>query len=91
MEAPITITQRELLLLSPKVCLQVQEVTTTKRVPTENKQPTQTFIVEEEETTKEITPSAFAYQHASHRILPEGLTIIPDPIETYYKSLKHRQ
>ena len=91
MEAPITITQRELLSLSPEVRLQVREVTTTKQVLTENKQPMQTFVVEEEEATEEIPISAFAYQHAPHRIPPEGSTIIPDPIETYYKSLKHGQ
>ena len=62
MEAPITITQQELLSLSPEVRLQVWEVTTTKRVPTENRQPTQMFVVvEEEEATEEIPTSAFAY------------------------------
>ena len=35
MEAPITITHRELLLLSPEVRSQVREVTTTRRVPNE--------------------------------------------------------
>ena len=51
----------------------------------------QTFVVEEEEATEEIPISAFAYWHAPHCILPEGSTIIPNPIETYYKSLKHGQ
>ena len=51
----------------------------------------QTFLVEEEEATEEIPTSSFAYQHAAHRILPEGSTVIPDPIEAYYKSLKYGQ
>ena len=89
MEAPITITQRELLSLAPEVRSQVREVTTTRRVATEK--PAHTFVVEEDEDTVGTNASAFAYQHASHRTPPEGSTIIPDPIEAYYKSLKPGQ
>ena len=88
MEAPITITQRELLSLLPEVRLQVREVTTTKRVPAEHKQNSSAFLVGEEESNKESPASTFAYQHFSNRVPPKDLTVILDPIEAYYKSLK---
>ena len=91
METPITITQRELLSLSPKVRLQVREVTTTKRVPAEHKQNSSAFLVEEEESNKEPPASTFTYQHFSNRVPPEGSTVIPDPIKAYYKLLKPSQ
>lgn len=92
MEAPITITQHKLLSLSPEVHLQVQEVTTTKQIPTKGKLLTKAFIVEEEDENDKIPSAlAFAYQHALHRTPPEGSTIILDPIEAYYKSLKYQQ
>jgi hypothetical protein len=91
METPITITQRELLSLSPEVRSQVREITTTCRIPTTTTTADQhTFQVEEEdESDSDIMPSIphFSLPVVHHRTPPEGSIIVPDPIETYYRSL----
>ena len=96
METPITITQRELLSLSPEVRSQVRDVTTTRRIPNNPvaSQPAlQSFIVEIDEEEEEMIPAAstFAFQNALHRTPPEGAIVVPDPIEVYYNSLKPGQ
>ena len=63
----------------------------TKRVPAEHKQNSSAFLVEEEESNEESPASTFTYQHFSNCAPPEGSTVIPDPIEAYYKSLKPSQ
>src|SRR6202789_3256533 len=89
MEAPITITQRELLSISPEVRSQVREATTTKRVPTDPQAaPVKLYaIADDEEIVEENSTSAFAFRHATQHTPPVGATIIPDTIEAYYKSL----
>jgi len=89
MEAPITITQRELLSISPEVRSQVREATTTKRVPTDPQAaPAKLYaIADDEEIVEENSTSAFAFRHATQHTPPIGATIIPDTIEAYYKSL----
>ena len=88
MEAPITITQRELLSLSPEVRSQVRDATTTKRV--QNSAPTTQNMMEVDEFDQEekipIVPT-FAIPHAVHRTPPSGSLIVPDPYETYFRSL----
>jgi hypothetical protein len=87
MELPITITQRELLSLSPEVRAQVREVTTTKRIP--NPVATQGTLQIFDETydiAYDSTP-AFAFEDTNFRTPPEGSLVVPDPIETYYNSL----
>ena len=92
MEAPITITQRELLSLSPEVRSQVRDVTTTRRVPVEQQAQAKFFAAtEQEESLETPAATAFAFQNTSHRVPPEGSTIIPDPIESYYRSLGRGQ
>ena len=93
MEAPITITQRELLSLSPEVRSQVREVTTTRRVP--NNQPTTAQNAlqldnasDEEDVDDSSTRTIFAQPCRIHgRVPPRGSIIVPDPIERYYRSL----
>jgi hypothetical protein len=98
MDAPITITQRELLSLAPEVRSQLREATTTRRIPTEPKEaPTdnQNFLQVEDsdEADSKAVPEfpTFAVPYAQHRTPPEGATIIPDPIETYCRSLPSGQ
>jgi hypothetical protein len=89
METPITITQKELLSLSPEVRSQVREATTTRRQPTG--QPMAQAMVEEigdESDNEEPSVSTFTMNGTLHRTPPQGATIIPDPIETYLVSLK---
>ena len=90
MDAAITITQRELLSLSPEVRAQVRESTTTRRVPFGQESTNQNLLqVEEEDEYEEEEPAAaYTVQKAHTRFPPEGATILSDPIEAYYQSLR---
>ena len=90
MEAPITITQKELLSLSPEVRSQVREATTTRRQPT-TPSVTQSMIKEVDdfpEEYKDPSVNTFSVTSLYHRTPPQGATVIPDPIETYLVGLK---
>jgi hypothetical protein len=93
METPITITQRELLSLSPEVRSQVREVTTTRRIPNNPPTTSQNALQLEEQSSDEnldeaSTETLFSQTCSIHnRIPPRGAIIIPDPIERYYRSL----
>jgi len=97
MDAPITLTQRELLSLSPEVRSQVREATTTRRLPNKEGNTMQNYLDTEEEddygsqqiprTIPDTVPT-FAVENAHHRTPPYGSIIVADPIETYYKSLR---
>ena len=86
MEAPITITQCELLSLLPEVHSQVRDSTTMCRIPNTEAITSQKLVCVEEEDELPPMPR-FAVQHAHHHTPPDGVLIIPDPIEAYYKSL----
>jgi hypothetical protein len=89
MDASITITQRELLSLSPEVRSQVRDVTTTRRVPTAAPPTVQislTVVNEDDEDTAD-TVTAFALEDVVRRIPPPGAAVVGDPIEAYYNSL----
>jgi hypothetical protein len=100
METPITITQRELLSLSPEVRTQIAEVTTKKRILKEQA----TMMVEDvlnsdpeedEDLPKpqqpEVTrvnyvqPQPVTVAAPKTRIVPENATIIEDPYEVYLR------
>jgi hypothetical protein len=95
METPITITQRELLSLSPEVRSQVRDVTTTRRIPHNPVIASQNaFRVHfETESDKEDLDEApvetlHTRQSCIHkRIPPRNAIVIDDPIERYYRSL----
>ena len=93
MEAPITITQRELLSLSPEVRSQVREVTTTRRIPNNPPIATQNALQLEEGSNEEDTDNAssetlYSQPCCRHsRVPPHGAIIVPDPIERYIRSL----
>lgn len=94
MNTPITITQRELLSLSPEVRGQVREDTTTRRIPTvaPNTVQTNLQVIEEEDDFYCDTAPTFAFEKAQTRQPPpDGATIIEDPIEVYYNSLETGQ
>lgn len=95
METPITITQRELLSLSPEVRAQLREATTSRRQPVQNSKNDTTEVAnflqvedsdEEDDFEIPATPT-FAIPNVQHRVPPEGALVIPDPIETYVRSL----
>ena len=91
MDAPITITQRELLSLSPEVRSQVRDITTTRRVPNNSNIVSQNVLqVEEEESSNELV-EIFSNEILHSRIQcrhlpspPPDAIIVPDPIEHYY-------
>ena len=90
MDAPITITQRELLSLSPEVRSQVREITTTRRIPTAPVADAQAALqvtFEDEDVPYDITPT-FVLGRRERNPLPAGATIVSDPIESYYNSLE---
>jgi len=94
MEAPITITQRELLSLSPEVRSKVRDETTTRRLPNILVSATgQNALQIEEDFCDESLDNAssetlFSQRCCSHgRGPPRGAIILPDPIERYIRSL----
>jgi hypothetical protein len=94
MEAPITITQRELLSLSPEVRSQVREVTTTRRIPNNPPVASQNALqleggaLSEDDLDNASSDTLYSQPLCAHnRTLPRGAIIIPDPIERYYRSL----
>ena len=94
MDTPITVTQRELLSLSPEVRAQIREATTTRRVPVQSNQEapdeaTNFLQVETSDENEIPTVPTFAVPNCRHRSPPEGAIVIPDPIETYVQSLPY--
>jgi hypothetical protein len=92
MDIPITVTQRELLSLSSEVRSQMREATTTRRVPVQSTQEpaveTANFLqVEESDDEDDFVIPSLAIPDKHHRTPPEGSLVIPDPIETYVRSL----
>ena len=95
METPITITQRELLSLSPEVRSQVREVTTTRRIPNSHS-GANTLSYEEESNKENISDASLETLHSRpccvhSRIPPKGSIILDDPIDRYYRSLSPGQ
>ena len=94
METPITITQRELLSLSPEVRSQVREVTTTRRMPTipqlisQNSLNLENELSEEDSTTPPAETLISRPCCVHKRVPPKGAIIVDDPIERYYRSLQ---
>ncbi len=93
LEAPVTITQRELLSIAPDVRAQYKEATTAKRsTNTENQaqnNPQQQDRTQERVlNTLHSMPAAVALTASQHRSPPEGATVIDDPFEQYYRSLR---
>ena len=93
MDTPITVTQRELLSLSPEVRSQVREAITTKRIPTVGNPETSIEVANflrigdsDDEDEVPIFPT-FAIPNSQHRVPPDGALVIPDPIEAYIRSL----
>lgn len=103
MEAPITITQRELLSISPEVRSQVRDVTTTRRVSNNPAVTSQNAFQLEDEAYDEAIDADYSdavmalpccaphRRFKQPRELPSGAIVVPDPIERYYRSLPSGQ
>jgi len=88
MDTPITITQRELLSLSPEVRAQLREVTTTRRIPAANAAaPSLQVAISDEDVAYDTAPT-FALGRTDERLPPKNATVVADPIEDYYNSLE---
>ena len=95
MDAPITITQRELLSLAPEIRSQVRDSTITRRVINKDSTTAQNLFQEEQEEEYneqsdiiQSIPPTLTANTVNHRTLPYGSIVIEDPIETYYRSLE---
>ena len=90
MDASVTITQRELLSLSPEVRAQMRDSTTTRRIPTAPigaASVSLQAVVDEDDVTVDTAPS-FVLRHAEGFVPPPGSLVITDPILAYYESLE---
>jgi hypothetical protein len=68
-DVPITLTQRELLSLSPEVCAQVRDATTSRRVASPSKEkssspPVEQFLVDATPPPSSVVADSFAEQKA---------------------------
>ena len=88
METPITITQRELLSLSPEVRSQVRESTTTRRLPNKDLPTTHALVQQEMDEAEEVTfPTISAFSLPEVTYASDSSVTISDPVETYYRLL----
>jgi hypothetical protein len=89
MDAQVTISQRELLSLSPEIRGQYRDATTTKRVPTTTAVTTQGSLqidANSDDYAYDVA-AAFTLGRSANKIPPRGATIVADPIESYLNSL----
>lgn len=92
MDTPITITQRELLSLSPEVRSQVRDITTTRRIPN-NSTVSQVALQLEEDSNafmeEELENTSVDALHLKRncKYPPNGAIVVSDPVERYYRSL----
>ena len=87
MEAPITITQKELLSLSPEVRSQVRDVTTTRHIPSRDPVNMQNLYEDQEDLYVDSLTTTFVLSDAYNRPIPQDTFIVEDKIENYYRSL----
>ena len=87
MEAPITITQKELLSLSPEVRSQVRDATMTRRIPSRDPVTMQNLYKDQEDLYVDSLTTTFTLSDAYNRPIPQDAFIIEDEIENYYHSL----
>jgi hypothetical protein len=83
-KTPLTITQGELLSLAPKVRTRFCEAITTHCNLTKEDSTESHLYTNDDRVTEAYFTLNITYQHCSP---PPGVTIIPDPIETYYHGL----
>ena len=91
-EAPMTITQRKLLSLSPEVCSQVRDTTMMCHIPNKENISTQNFYEDQEDrdfdSQNKISPvTTFTVSNGYNRPLLKEALIVEDEIEAYYCSL----
>ena len=92
MEAVVTITQRELLSLSPKVHSKVRDSTTTCRIPNKEYPTSQNFYEDTEgldssNLTMTYLVTIFPVFDAYNNPIPKDVLIVEDEVETYYRCL----
>ena len=88
MDTPVTITQRELLSISPEVRAQFRDSTTTRRVPTATAAQGTLQIVTLEDEIPDDAAHTFMFRRVDDRTPPQGATVVPDTFEAYYSSLE---
>ena len=88
MDACVSITQRELLSLSPEVRAKYRDSTTTRRIPNVAGTQASLQMIADDEELPYDPALVLALDKSLDRQLPHGATIVADPIEEYYQSLK---
>jgi hypothetical protein len=103
MSTQVTLTQRELLSLSPEVRTQVRDAISTKRIPNKDETKEIHTLAEDDslpyalddlgpdEEDEPAPISTFIQSVKSLAPPPPGALIVPDPYETYLNSLPHGQ
>ena len=92
MEAPVTITQRELLSLYPEVCSHVRDSTTMHHIPNKEYTISQNFYedtegLDSDNQTMTYPVAMFPVSDAYNNPIPKDALIVEDEVETYYRSL----
>ena len=92
MEAPVTITQRELLSLSPEVCFQVRDSTTMHCIPNKEYSTSQNFYedtkgLDSNNLTITYPVTMFPISDTYNNSISKDALIVEDEVETYYCSL----
>jgi len=84
LKTPLTITHGELLSIAPEVRARFREAITSRRNPTKEDAAESHLYADGDRYIEFYFAPTIAYQHRSP---PPGTTVIPDPIETYYRGL----
>jgi hypothetical protein len=79
----VVLTYEELLSLAPEVRARFRKAVTTRRTPPKEEVTEQHMYADDRLVESYFAPTV-AYQHRSP---PPGATILPDPIEAYYRGL----
>ncbi|KAH9475463.1 hypothetical protein JR316_0012574 [Psilocybe cubensis] len=95
LEAPVTITQRELLSIAPEIRSQYRDSTTSKRSANTDKIAQTNLLENRADPTSNTVVFNASTVHplpsSQHRSPPEGSTVIDDPFDIYYRSLRPGQ
>ena len=88
MEAPISITHRELLLLSPEIRSQVREAATTHRIRNRDQITSSNLLYSLNNDTPIYEPSTDLFALENHHTRSLDTAIAPDTVRPYYESLR---
>ncbi|KAJ6589444.1 hypothetical protein B0H19DRAFT_1303678, partial [Mycena capillaripes] len=83
LNAPITITQRQLLSIAPEVRSHMREATTSRRAPAKDSKNPGVPHVQDARRTALLDSLPVSYTQSAHANLPAGGLVVPDPYDPY--------